>query len=215
MYGSLPRARLIRTWTLAVVAGEFAGFIPPTLVGITLTFLSAPDLLLILALTLAGALEGAALGTAQAYALRNFAPQIDRRKWILVTAGAAAFAWFVGMLTGTLGSSLPIQPWLALLLFAPLWIAAVGAIGAAQWIVLRQHVRDSMSWVWVNAGAWAIGVSIPVTALTLVPNGWPLWSHGIVGVLAAVAMGLTVGLLTGRTLATLLFRVTPNLVPLG
>jgi len=45
---------------------------------------------------------------------------------------------------------------------------------------------------------------IPVAALSATPNGWPGWAHAVIGVLAAAAMGLTVGGLTVRTLERLL-----------
>lgn len=72
--------------------------------------------------------------------------------------------------------------------------------------VLSPHVRRSAVWAPVTAGAWFVGVLIPVTALSLVPNGWPLLSHVIVGVAAAVAMGATGGADTARTLSDLLSR---------
>jgi len=65
-------------------------------------------------------------------------------------------------------------------------------------------IAASGRWVWVTAGAWLIGVLIPVVALSAAPNGWPLWIHAGIGVVAAVAMGVTVGGLTGRTLERLL-----------
>ena len=84
------------------------------------------------------------------------------------------------------------------------WCAALLAMGYAQWSVLRRRVPRSGRWVWVTAGAWLLGVTIPVVALSSVPNGWPGWVHAGIGVIAAVAMGLTVGTLTGRTLERLL-----------
>jgi tetrahydromethanopterin S-methyltransferase subunit C len=51
-----------------------------------------------------------------------------------------------------------------------------------------------------------LGVMIPVAALSLAPNDWPGWAHGLIAVLAAVAMGATVGALTGRTLERILVR---------
>ncbi len=79
-------------------------------------------------------------------------------------------------------------------------------MGWAQWLVLRRVVPRSGRWVPVTSGAWLLGVMIPVVALSAAPNGWPGWAHVVVGVSAAVAMGLTVGALTGRTLQRLLDR---------
>ena len=77
-------------------------------------------------------------------------------------------------------------------------------MGYAQWRVLRSVVARSSIWVWVTAGAWVIGIAIPVTALSLAPNSWPGWVHAVIGVVAAMVMGVTVGALTGRTLERLL-----------
>jgi hypothetical protein len=71
-------------------------------------------------------------------------------------------------------------------------------------MVCRHGRWSSGRWVWVTAGAWLLGVMIPTAALSTAPNSWPGWVHAGIGVLAAMAMGLTVGGLTGRTLERLL-----------
>ena len=45
---------------------------------------------------------------------------------------------------------------------------------------------------------------LEVSALSLAPNSWPGWTYAAIAVAAAVAMGLTVGGLTGHTLEQLL-----------
>jgi purine-cytosine permease-like protein len=77
-------------------------------------------------------------------------------------------------------------------------------MGVAQWLVMRRRVTGSGRWVWVTSGAWLVGVAIPVTALSVAPGSWPPVAHALIGVTAAVAMGLTVGVLTGRTMQRLL-----------
>lgn len=71
-------------------------------------------------------------------------------------------------------------------------------------MVLRRHLPGSGRWIPVTSAAWLVGVMIPVAALSVIPNGWPSTVHVLVGVVAAVAMGATVGLLTGTTLRRLL-----------
>ncbi len=200
---------LRRRWTYAFVLAELVGFIPPAVTGASLSALGVSDVFLVAGLTLAGSLEGAAIGAAQAWVLRRYAPQINGRRWVVATALAAAFAWFVGMGGGALMGASGKPPGVLLVLLAPLWVAALLGMGLAQWLVMRSVVPHSFSWVWVNAGAWLVGVIIPIAALTLAPNDWPLPIHVVVGVAAAVAMGVTVGLLTGRTLQRLLSR-TPR-----
>jgi VIT1/CCC1 family predicted Fe2+/Mn2+ transporter len=67
----------------------------------------------------------------------------------------------------------------------------------------------------VNAGAWLVGVMIPVAAPSVVPDGWPAPIHAAVGVLAAVAMGLTVRSVTDRTLERLLQERTGGAPPVS
>jgi hypothetical protein len=88
----------------------------------------------------------------------------------------------------------------------PGMVAGLFAMGILQWRVLRRHLPRSSRWVWVTSGAWLVGVMIPVAALSVVPDGWPPAARVVVAVGAAVAMGATVGLLTGGTLVSLLRR---------
>jgi purine-cytosine permease-like protein len=96
-----------------------------------------------------------------------------------------------------------------LAVLVPAWTAALLAMGTAQWLVMRRGIPGSVRWVWVTSGAWLAGVALPVTALSVAPNSWPPAAHAVIGVLAAVAMGLTVGVLTGRTLQRLLEGAAP------
>lgn len=207
-------AHLRRDWTLAVALGELVGFVPPAVTGATLAALGAPDIALVVGLTVAGAVEGLSVGVAQATVLRRTLPEVDRRRWVRATALGAAFAWFVGMGGGALMGSSVAPPLLLLVVMVPAWTAALLAMGFLQWRVLRETVPHSGRWVPVNAGAWLLGVMIVVVALSAAPNSWPGAVHAVIGVVAAVAMGLTVGALTARTLTRLL-AVPPRSVNSG
>lgn len=87
-------------------------------------------------------------------------------------------------------------PALLAILLAPAWCSALIAMGYAQSRILRRTISNTRRWIWVTAGAWLIGVAIPVVALSVAPNDWPGWAHAVVGVVAAVAMGFTVGAIT-------------------
>ena len=205
-----PLDGLRSRWTVAFLFGELIGFLPPALVGASLSAAHAPDLLLVLGLTVAGAFEGASIGWTQSRVLRRYAPSINSHAWIAATAIAAAFAWLVGMGGGALmGAS---QGFSAILFgcLVPLWITALLGMGFTQWLVMRKEVRASFSWVWVSGAAWLVGVMIPVVALTLAPNSWPPAVHIADGVAAAVAMGAVVGLITGQRLRRLLASPAPG-----
>lgn len=189
-----------RQWILAFVLGELIGFVPPAIAGATLASVGASDLVLVVGLTVAGLFEGSAIGIAQASVLARYAPNVDGRGWIMATAGAAGFAWFVGMGGSALMGADVAPPALVAVLLAPVWCAALIAMGYAQWRVLQRAIGNTSRWIWVTAGAWLIGVAIPVVALSVAPNEWPGWVHGGIGVVAAVAMGFTVGAITAHTL---------------
>jgi MFS family permease len=191
-------------WTSAFVVGEMVGFVPPAVCGATLAAVGAPDLVLVVGLTLAGLLEGMAIGVAQARVLAHFAPAVNRRDWVTATMLGAGFAWFVGMGGGALMGGDVAPPILLAAILVPAWCAALLSMGYLQWRVMRRTVPRSGRWVWVTAGAWLLGVMIPIVVLTTAPNSWPGWVHVAIGVLGAMAMGLTVGTLTGRTLERLL-----------
>jgi hypothetical protein len=190
-------------WTIAFVLGELVGFVPPALTGVTLAALGVSDAALVAGLVAAGMLEGIAIGVAQAYVLGDVLPLLQRRDWVLATAGGAALAWLAGMGGVALVQASGPGAWAVV---GPAMVAGLFAMGILQWRVLRRHLPRSSRWVWVTSGAWLVGVMIPVAALSVVPDGWPPAARVVVAVGAAVAMGATVGLLTGGTLVSLLRR---------
>lgn len=196
-------AGLRRRWTLAFLVGELVGFVPPAITGATLATIGVPDPVLVVGLTIAGVFEGGALGVAQSWVLARHAPALNGRAWVVATTTAASFAWFVGMGGGALMGSDIAPAGLLFTVLVPAWVAALLSMGYLQWRVLRLAVPRSGRWIWVTSGAWLLGVMIPVVALSLAPNDRPGWAHAIIGVLAAMAMGATVGALTGRTLERL------------
>ena len=201
-----PTLGLRSRWTRAFLLGELVGFIPPAVVGTTLGSAGASDAAMVTGLTLAGSLEGAAIGYAQSRVLARYVPALDGRAWIRATAVAAAFAWFVGMSGPALFSAEVLPVGLVLAIMIPAWTCGLLAMGYLQWRVLRTCIPGSARWVPVTAGAWLIGVMIPVAALSVVPNGSAPWVMVTVAIIAAVAMGVAVGALTGGTLAGLVRR---------
>jgi hypothetical protein len=197
-------ARFPRDWTLAFVVGELVGFAPPALVGAWLGAAEAGDIALVAGLTLAGVAEGAAIGSAQAFVLRRHRSGIPTGPWIGATAAGAAIAWFAGMGgAAVMGAGAPT--W-TLVLLVPAWITGLAAMGFLQWRVMRSAVPRSGRWVVVSSAAWLAGVLIPVAAISLVPDGWPVAGQVVIAILSAVLMGLVVGALTGLTMARLLRR---------
>lgn len=184
-----------RDWIKACVIGELIGFVPPAVTGAALVALEASEIVLVAGLVAAGVLEGLVLGRAQDAVLQRLIPDVTG--WPAATAVAAGLAWMAGMggssLVGAVGAK-------GLIVAVPGWIIGLFAMGVLQSWRLRPVVRDARWWIPVTTVAWLVGVAIPVIALSVVPNQWPPAVHVLVAIPAAVAMGATVGAITGRTL---------------
>jgi hypothetical protein len=197
-----PRA-LRRSWILATTLGELLGFLAPAVVGV-LTFDLNPAATVPL-MMLAGLVEGTVLGAAQSFVLRREFLGFSRTAWIVATALGAATAWLAGMLPSSFAGTWTEWPlWLSVPLGLLLGTVVLVSIGLTQSLVLRRHVTRSRSWVPVNAAAWAVGLGL------LLGIGMPLWHEGqpvvlvvLIGLLGALAMAVTVAVVTGLWLVRL------------
>jgi hypothetical protein len=192
LLGREPRS-LRRAWFAATTVGEALGFLAPALVAVV-AFDRSPALALA-AMVLAGAVEGAVLGSAQALVLRRELLGFSPRTWVAATAAGTAGAWTVAM--AVVGSFTVWQDWsLAVILPGGVLLVAalLSSIGLAQWLVLREHVSRSSSWVAVNAAAWAAGLGGMLLVTT------PLWHEGQ-GTVPALAIGAVGGLVMALVVA--------------
>lgn len=197
-------AAVLRRWICWVSVGELAGFCVPTAAATVLADL--PPGALLGAMAMAGAVEGTVLGWTQARVLRESLPGVSGRRWVALTATAAALAWFCGMLVPTTYETwhhwpIPVQ----LAVLGALAAVLLTSIGVAQWIELRRHVRHAGRWVGASALAWALGLG----AFSAVST--PLWQPGqstaliiAIGLLGGLAMAVTMAVTTGVVLRRLL-----------
>jgi hypothetical protein len=160
--------RLVR-WVLVVTLGEAVGFSVPAAVGVAVTSASWGPLPRWLPLVLAGSVEGAVLGGAQADCLYRWRVLPARRWWVVATSVGAAVAWSIGMLRSTFDLRWTAEKavvagvgGLMLLTFLPL----------AQYFVLRGHARRAALWIPINIAAWLLGI-----AWTLAPSRWSMNQH--------------------------------------
>jgi hypothetical protein len=94
--------RLIR-WVRLVTLGEAVGFSVPAALGVAVTAASWGPLATVLAMVLAGSVEGALLGIAQADCLYRWRVLPVRRRCVVATSIGAAVGWSLGMLPSILG----------------------------------------------------------------------------------------------------------------
>lgn len=184
-----------RPWIVACLTGELAGFVPPAVAGAGLVLLDAPEPVLVVGLVIAGVFEGLILGSAQATVVERALPGVSG--WARATGLAAGLAWLAGM-----GGSSLLQATgaVALAIAIPGWVVGLLAMGVLQAQRLASVVDATSRWVWITTLAWLVAVPIPVVALSVIPNNWPMWIHVVVGVIAAVAMGGVVGAVSAGTL---------------
>lgn len=89
------RHPVLGAWVLWVTGGEVLGFTLPAIVGTAAA--SHSEASVALALVLAGTMEGAVLGLAQAQVAVRVLPGLHRGRWVGLTALGAALAWVAGL----------------------------------------------------------------------------------------------------------------------
>jgi hypothetical protein len=156
----------------------------------------------------AGAVEGAILGWAQARVLRSVLPGLDTRSWTSATAGGAMVAYVMGMLPSLL-LPLPAPAMVAIGMVAGTVLLA--SIGTAQWLILRRYQPHTAWWIPVTAVAWLLGLA------GFLAVAMPLWKPGEsgavifgIGLIAALVMAGVVAAVTGGAVVRLARRRRPQ-----
>lgn len=183
---------LWRRWTLVVTGGEAAGFLAPAVVGVLVGGRDSLGGWLLLA----GAVEGAVLGLAQASVLRRVLPALDVARWVVLTGAAAVLAYALGDTVGWLAEGGVEGPELVLAGCAALLL--LSSLGGMQWAELHRHVDHAWTWVGWTAAAWLLALSAFLAVAT------PLWHDGqatgtaiVVGVGAGILMAAVQAAVTG------------------
>ncbi|HEX2914472.1 MAG TPA: hypothetical protein VH186_26970 [Chloroflexia bacterium] len=196
-------------WIVATLIGELAGFTVPAIVGPLAYALDLPDLVFVIAIILAGAVEGAILGACQWSVLRRYFPGMRWYQWVSATAGAAVVAYFALMLPNNIGDLARFDWWVLVAGGIILGLLFLLSMGLFQWLVLRRYLPGSVHWITASALAWPLGVLIPVVGIMLVPDNAPTPVFIVVGIVCGLLMGVTVGAITGWMLAELYRKHLP------
>ena len=207
----------IRANGWAEAAGLGTTFFVGTQLAPTLEHASGPFAILLtalLAVLLGTVLEGVIVGLAQGKVLHRRFAAIAVKDWVIASAIGAGLAWLIGMIPSTLmslmepvGSEASFEepgPLVQYLLAAGLGLVAGPILGVAQWIVLRKHVARSISWLWANALAWAVGMPLVFVGMDLVPWDGSAMAQGV----AIYAVCLLVGFIVGAIHGLFLLRLT-------
>jgi len=208
---NIKTSKIWQEWVVATTIGQMAGFAFPAIIGVIAANMTTnihtpnPELLMMVAMTIAGIGEGAILAYAQWIILKKYIKDLNTRDWILFTAMAAALGWGIGMLPTTVGENISNLHPLALLsgifILAPIFLLS---IGFAQWLVLRKHMQKAGWWILANALAWPVGIFASIIVLILVPDNSPAGVWVLSGIMAGLMMGSTVGAITGIALVKII-----------
>jgi hypothetical protein len=195
--GRLQGRELTLRWFWIVTIAEFFGFAVPALIGAATSESSAA--ISLPALLIAGAVEGAILGSGQACVLRLALPQLPRRKWIASTAAAAALAYLIGLSPSLLADSESRWPAAATVAIGlSLGLTLLASIGTAQWLILRTQVDTAWSWIIATAAAWLAGLGVFLGfAMPLWQPGQPLFLTVGIGLAGGLLMAATSSAITG------------------
>lgn len=196
--GGWHRRRAWR-WILAVSIGEAAGFTVAAGVAVLTIVAGLDDPARLVLVIAAGAVEGTALAIGQYTGMRVHRPPPGR--WIGATAGAAAFAWTLGMLPSTLG--LDLASAMMLILVAIGAVLLLVSIPLAQWLALSRP-RTAL-WVPVNAGAWLVSILWTFAPSPFIDERSPVPLVVALYVTAGVLMAVTFACLTAPLALRLFF----------
>jgi len=192
----------VRRWIAACVLGETLGLAASALLGALVSRAgeeTAPGVLLAI-LPLTGLLEGAALGAAQAAALRAF---VRPGPWVGATAGGMAAAW---ALAGLASWFEPPQ------LSAFLVVATAGLFGVLVGVVVggaQSRVLRDRRWLLPSVAAWVAALVASALLSELVPWG-PFTARVF---LVEALKGAVAGLLLGAVTAPMLLRILADEPP--
>lgn len=196
----MPGTSLLIRWCLACLVGEALG------IAIVATAYAALDRGVLTDTTnvilTAGAWEGLALGTAQAFVLRRLG--VDPFSWIVLTVAGAVTGYGLSIIGGAgSGEESPgaAEPalWLMALLGAGLGVVMGLLMGGLQGLAFRGIVTIRR-WALANAVGWAPAMAVIIIAAGLPGYAWPLPAVALLGTASGAIAGLCVGAVTALAL---------------
>ena len=154
--GARPlRGKDIAWWCLSFLGFPVGGLVAEAIVG---------PIDAVWVAVVAGAIAGLAIGTAQWLVLRRIG--IDAR-WIALTGVGLAVGLGIGVAVLDYGTSIGD--------LAMLGAVSGLCVGAAQWLVLRDHVGASVLWILGSAALWALGWTITTSIGVDVESKWAVF----------------------------------------
>lgn len=167
-------------------------------------------------MALAAVLEGAVIGYFQWRVLRRLFPTMTSGPWVLATMVAAgsgcALSWLptsfalTSALASKIGGVTPGPTDIAK--FSLVTGALIGLVwGAAQFVVLQNHVHRAGSWILASMTSWTISFAWLYLAAFVPDRTTSAMVSISLGSVSGLILGISLGLLQGRVLARLHSRL--------
>ncbi len=151
-------------------------------------------------LALAGLLEGAVLGSLQAFGLRRIYPRLPVGLWINLTIVIAVTGWAIGSAYDKFAGPLMARSSPSVVqeaLIAAIFGAVIGlAYGVAQSVALARAAKNAKAWVGASVIAWTLAVPVIVVSARAMADGAGVLLAAGVAVGAGLVAGLIVGMVT-------------------
>jgi len=170
---------------------------------------------ILIAMAIAGVLEGLSLGWFQWNVIVKRFGGIKVGSWITATVVVAALGWLAGSVPSMFNgpgqdvasdvSAHAEEITIGMVVWVGIIIGIImGAMfGFAQWIVLRKHAKNAVKWIMANAIGWGIGMVFIFVGATLMPADSGIVMVTGAGLLSGALAGISVGYVTGLFLQKL------------
>lgn len=172
-------------------------------------------IIILLAMMLAGFIEGSILSYFQWKVLVTKFSKIPYREWFLYTVLVAVLGWFFGMLpslffmpqtatSGEVEATIDYHnPYIFLILSLSVGLVLGGIFGLFQWLLLRKYVKKAHQWIIANALGWGLGLLWIYIFASIPTEDSSLVFIILMGTIGGILTGLSVGVVTGYCLVKL------------
>jgi hypothetical protein len=215
----MSKNQLWSRWTLANAFSELLGLgLTFLITGLVFSKLDSQGTMTSILLSFvfavaSGAIEATFVGLAQWRAMHPWFPTIGRFAWWRGTMIGALIAYVLGYLPSTLmsmseatASSAPVaEPpqWIVLLLAAGMGAVGGVVLSFAQWLVMRDKVKQAGLWIPANMLAWTFGMPIIFWGIDMAFKMSAVWQSVLLMAVTLFVAGAVVGGIHGLFLVRL------------
>lgn len=156
-----------------------------------------------------GVIEGLIIGYLQWRSIRLLIAHLELRWWLVATVASTAFGWLVIFRPTIFFIAFFVDFGYAKEYFSFLYtilagVAFGGAIGFAQFFLLRRFYRNAFAWVFSNTMGWMISFLIIYLSVVIIREAHNVFYNVVIVFLACLCSGLVQGIATGTSLRYLM-----------